>query len=875
MFICSNVQQGLLVMIDDVAVRSNRMIYTALLAFALLGGWMYAPAPGQSSEDATGWNEPRVILEGKPGDERDIGTVELMYPFSYSPESLWFADIRGRFANNDIDGISDDDSFEGNLGVGYRRATDGNDSVFGLYGYLDHLETPFENEYQQLTVGGEYFYGKNWLGRINGYLPEDDEQSVPVSVANTGRLQNGQIQFVDRTLEENSLPGADVEIGRRFTPFNQRLWLYGGYFFFDRSGYEEVEGPRVRAEATWDVDALASGADLTAGVEYQDDDVRDEQIFGLLRIDIPFGTRSDEDTSRPDWVKNRLSRRVKRDVDIVTGQDVETQTTTASTEISGSDVELNQENVKETDAQGVQSASDEQGGNGVLLVDGGSLGEGGSVTLDENGQLVLGGGSSLEIKNRSTGDTTHFNVPGDRPYLSDINVPANAVELQNVDGNNLAVNGDDVTSSNLQLNGEIQTSAGNSFQNLTLANTTVGGWNNTTVNGTFSIDRIVQPDEAIQPHIDGASSGEQIGVAPGTYNGSLTIGKDGIGLQSFAPRQATIVGDGVGTGSRPHAAVHVASNGGGNDPVQDVSIQGFTIQNPNGTYGIFAGDGGGGADVSGLVVASNRIEDIGTNLSESDTGWGSNPPLTGAISGFYVRADYSRIDVRDNTVRNVSAPSQAPGRAAGLSFSSFIGDTAYKKETEAENFGYARNTIVTDNTVKNISTPSGRTKGISASGEFDGVVMKGNNVQNVDGVNNRAIGIGLTENPNGPDIDGDGKGERIGPRNFVLSQNNVDNIKTTDDGFSSSLFVGGFEDLGDNHRVTRNNFLSGAVERFAGQQDGYQIGDGDVLDARENYYGASDGPSGDGSGNGVPLRSLETKDKIDFQPFLSEPVSLE
>lgn len=845
-----------------------------LLPAVLLTLFSAFPALGQADEDASGWNEPRVILEGKPGDERDIGTVELMYPFSYSPESLWFADIRGRFANNDIDGVSDDDSFEGNLGVGYRQATDGNGSVWGLYGYFDHLETPFENEYRQLTVGGEYFYGKNWLGRINGYLPEDDEQSVPVSVANTGRLQNGQIQFVNRNLEENSLPGADFEIGRRFTPFNQRIWLYGGYFFFDRSGFEEVEGPRVRAEATWDIDFLSSGTDLTAGVEYQDDDVRDEQIFGLLRIDIPFGVSSDDGNNRPGWVKNRLSRRVKRDVDIVTGQDVETQTTTASADIAGSDVQLDQENVTETDAQDVQNASDSQGQNGVLIVDGGSLGEGGSVTLDENGQLLLGGGSSLEIKNPKTGDKAQFTLPGDRPYLGDINVPANSVELKNLDGNNLAVNGDGVKSTNLKLDGEIRTNAGESFQNLTLSNTTVGGWNNTTINGTFSIDRIVQPDEDIQPHIDSASTGEAIGVAPGTYNGSLTIGKNGIGLQSFAPRKATIVGDGITQeGSRPFAAIHVASSN--NDPVQNVSVKGFTIQNPDGTYGIFAGSGGTGADVSGMEIASNRIENIGSNLNADDTGWGSSPPLSGAITGLYVRADYSSIEVRDNTVTNVQAPSDAPGRAAGLSFSSFIGNTAYQEETEQSNFGFAQDTIVTGNTIKNITTPSGRTKGISASGEFDGMLITGNKIQDVDGKNNRAIGIGLTENPNGPDIDDDGNPERIGPRNFVLRNNNVDSIKTTDQGASSSLFVGGYEDLGDDHEVTHNNFLSGAFERFAGEQDGYQLGDGDVLVAPENYYGASDGPSEDGPGSGVPLRTLGNEDKIDFEPFLSEPVSIE
>ena len=51
---------------------------------------------------------------------------------------------------------------------------------------------------------------------------------------------------------ERSLPGFDVEIGYGFDLGSKdKLWIYGGYFYFNHSETPEIAGPRMRLQYEW------------------------------------------------------------------------------------------------------------------------------------------------------------------------------------------------------------------------------------------------------------------------------------------------------------------------------------------------------------------------------------------------------------------------------------------------------------------------------------------------------------------------------------------------------------------------------------------------------------------------------------------------
>jgi hypothetical protein len=344
-------------------------------------------------------------------------------------------------------------------------------------------------------------------------------------------------------------------------------------------------------------------------------------------------------------------------------------------------------------------------------------------------------------------------------------------------------------------------------------------------------DATVSDGESIQAAVDKADPGDTICVEDGTYEESITIPESLDGLTLEATGDATIDGDGVDVGDRPHAAIHVAAVSG-SSLLTDVTVEGFTIQNPDGTYGVYAGSGGGGADVSGLVLEGNTIQDVGVDLETSDTG--GDVPLAGSVSGVYVRSDYSGITIEDNVIDGVEDPGQGSGRAVGISLSSFT--------TGAP----ATDTQVADNEIRNVDATD-RAKGLSISGEFDGGTISANAFESIQG-NGFAREMEITENPPTPN-----DAKRIGPKNLVISgHENLGAAATTDGGFDQAIFVGGYEDLGDDHSLTGNSFVASGddhpqVERFAGPNAGFVQDEADVLDASGNYWDSPLGPTEQGN----------------------------
>lgn len=263
-------------------------------------------------------------LEAKPGSKRTLGEADFFLPLAQDARTLWFANLRTRFA--------DHGNREGNLGLGWRQMQEDGWN-FGAYGYLDRRRTPNNKYFNQATLGAEAL-GRDWDFRVNGYLPLGTK-ARDLDTTSRAAIAGAAVQVTTVTHEERALKGFDAEVGWRAPIFDseatRQLRLYvGGYRFADKG--VTVEGPRLRAELTLDdLTWFGKGTRLYLGAEAQHDDARGTQSFLSLRLRIPLG----KETTQPgalNWQERRMTAPVMRDVDIVTQNRVaSTLVETAST----------------------------------------------------------------------------------------------------------------------------------------------------------------------------------------------------------------------------------------------------------------------------------------------------------------------------------------------------------------------------------------------------------------------------------------------------------------------------------------------------------------------------------------------------------------
>ncbi len=267
----------------------------------------------------------QITVEVKPGSDRDIGRLDILFPFLQGSDHLLFADVR----LVDPSGSS----VEGNLGLGYRQLHRGStffhgDGVWGLYGFYERRKSDREQYYHQGTVGGELFT-EWWSLRANGYFPERGGNVIgrrSSATAGTGIGLNGTTVVVTPftttttlTARERALPGFDVEAGLGFeVGKGHELWFYGGFFRFDTDETPSVSGTRIRAEFRLRDLMGWPGSELSLGGEVQNDGVRGTEGFGVVRLRIPFGHGAGERSRALTTIERRMTEFVHRDVDVVT-----------------------------------------------------------------------------------------------------------------------------------------------------------------------------------------------------------------------------------------------------------------------------------------------------------------------------------------------------------------------------------------------------------------------------------------------------------------------------------------------------------------------------------------------------------------------------
>ena len=217
---------------------------------------------------------------------------------------------------------------------------------------------------------------------------------------------------------------------------NHEWRVYAGGFHFDGSdALESVSGPRLRSE--WRLlDLLPSlpGSRLTVAFEFQWDQARDDQWKGGLQLRIPFGGGNGKSvipTGDHQRRVRRMTERIVRDADIVVGQskpesalDPRTRMPLRLTAIDGN-------------TANPEAVIEGAGANSLLIAtgDAGPITPAGTIDMS-NGQIVLGGGSSLAVIGSRSRAVAMFHAAGSRPTFNGqfVMAPENTLSGLNING---------------------------------------------------------------------------------------------------------------------------------------------------------------------------------------------------------------------------------------------------------------------------------------------------------------------------------------------------------------------------------------------------------------------------------------------------------
>jgi hypothetical protein len=390
--------------------------FAPLLVFVLAAS---APdlALAQAGEAKPKWGSS-IDFEAKPGTKRSLGEADLFVPLWQDPTTLFFGNLRAR--------LDDDNGREGNIGLGLRRMMDAGWNLGG-YAYYDRRRTEHGNSFNQATFGAEALsVPLSWTEldlRGNVYVPFGDRADDAGTSGSSASIVNDTIQVSTFVNEERALRGFDAEVGFRVPLWpaddDKALRIYAGGYYFDSGTTDAVAGPRLRTElAMYRVPGLWDGARLTLGAEYQHDDERGHQGFGLARLRIPLQFFASENSGRLTPQERRMTDPVVRDVDIVSVESprnapaiVETATQTTN----GQALTLITPAI--ADSLNIPPAIANAGANSVVLMQGNFQLVNTTIDL-QPGQTLMAGGSvgvrtpSGRTATLTTSTVTLSGVPG-------------------------------------------------------------------------------------------------------------------------------------------------------------------------------------------------------------------------------------------------------------------------------------------------------------------------------------------------------------------------------------------------------------------------------------------------------------------------------
>ena len=255
----------------------------------------------ESTKDSKNKWFGHIDLNLKVSSERNLAQSSFFLPISQNSQALTYLNV--------IAMGSDNNSFEGNVGIGVRKIFD-DKVILGSYFFLDVRKSEYGNRLNQMTAGFEIL-SHEWDVRGNFYLPE--EEAFLISSNGSARLSENAIYETNNY--ELTMRGSDFEIGHSvFTP-KIRAYVGGYYFYSDKlttSNKDVIDkqsftGTRARLVITpWDF--------LRIELESQKDEAREDNHFFGIRLTIGFGGKKQ---TAPNSLEKRMTEPVIRDIDIV------------------------------------------------------------------------------------------------------------------------------------------------------------------------------------------------------------------------------------------------------------------------------------------------------------------------------------------------------------------------------------------------------------------------------------------------------------------------------------------------------------------------------------------------------------------------------
>jgi len=550
-----------------------------------------------SAQELPLW-QPYVDLGGRVSESRDQGSADLYVPIVQDTGTLTMLNLRGVGGNDDY-GL-------GEIGLIHRRIDREAGLVLGANAFasLSHSETG--NTFWHASLGAEAMTEELEV-RANAYLPISDPRPAPEYGAILLLPDN---QLRGRAGEEVPMAGVDAEIGYRLPlldPETQgELRLFGGAYYFDESGVDDVTGLEGRLEyRAFDLSVLGEGSRLTAYVGVRDDDRGEAEFFGGGQVRIPLdqtlgnggltASRARELTALERRMEDPLYR---RDNPLVIGAATGPEETLIDPETG---VALTQYVQIDGATADLQAMIDAFGPNTLVLASG-AAGDLKAGLKMQDSQTWLSGGTAIPLIGAATGQQISFSGPGSAATISGDNALAG-----------------------------IQVEANGHLAGFTIRDNTVG--RGVLIAGNAS-NVTVQLATIENVATEGIGSGAD--VSDIRIRDNLVSGTGKIGISIFKGASDVLIAG--------NTVADAGTNGIslGQDAANS-QIIGNTVTNA-GITGIQLG-----IDVTGITVSGNTVLDAGAN-QKNNNGIGVSPGAVGLLieNNFIANAGWQSISIAAN-----------------------------------------------------------------------------------------------------------------------------------------------------------------------------------------------------------------------------------